>query len=143
MRDLDTAIQIGMPPILLIAQSIPLPAGDSSVYLEAVRTLGVLAVLAWYLWYTTSVSNPKILEAAAKEREANSASHRAEREAMTRAYREEVDQKRADFLAAMVAQRKEFQESLHAATETFRDAIDKVTCRFDGSDHPCSNKPSS
>lgn len=144
MRALDTTLHIGIPTALVfIAQTIPLPDGSNGIVMEAVRSLGVLVVLAWYLWYTTSISNPRILEAAAKEREANAESHRLERVAMTAAYREEVDQKRADFLAAMVAQRKEFQETLAAATDSFRAAIDKVTCRFDGEQHSCSNKPSS
>lgn len=117
------------PAVWFIAQSIPMPAPDSNgvSVAEIIKNLGVLFVLAWYLWYNTSVALPRILEAASKEREANAIQHRAEREAMTAAYSQEVDRKRTDFLKAMSEQRVEFRQALDDLT----DAIRSTGCKFE------------
>lgn len=138
MKALDAVIQYATPVILVIAQSIPIPDVNNSIVMEAVRSLGVLIVLAWYLWYTTSVSNPKILDAAAKEREASATAHRAERESITAAHKLESDQKRTDFLQAMACQRQEFQSSLTHATDAFKVAVDRIACKFENRDPPCT-----
>lgn len=135
MKSLDTVLHYIAPSFLVVlAQSIPLPEGSGS-YAEIVRSLGVLVVLAWYMWYTTSVSTPRILESAAKEREISAQAHREEREIMTTADRAEHDQKRKDFLDAMAAQRHEFQLSLTAQTEAFKGSIEKIACKFERQTH--------
>lgn len=136
LNTLDTVIQLGIPPILILAQALPLPDATHDLYLEAIRSLGVLIVLAWYLWYNTSVSQPRLLDSAAKEREMSNEAHRAERASMAQAVRSESDQKRVDFLAAIADQRHEFQETLQAATNTFTTTIEKISCKYE--DPPCS-----
>ncbi len=132
MRTLETTLHYVVPSFLVVlAQAIPLPEGANGSWAEIVRSLGVLVVLAWYMWYTTSVSNPKILEAAAKERENSAITHKQER-----------DQSRADMIAALTDQRKEFNVALSAATDAFRESLDKITCKFEHHELPCSKKPS-
>lgn len=127
MRTLDTTLHYVVPSFLVVlAQAIPLPEGAGGSWAEIVRSLGVLVVLAWYMWYTTSVSNPKILEAAAKERETSAKTHKEER-----------DQSRADMIAALTEQRKEYNGALLAATDAFKASLDKITCKFEHRDPPC------
>tara|TARA_R110000868_G_scaffold113327_1_gene304251 strand:- start:447 stop:815 length:369 start_codon:yes stop_codon:yes gene_type:complete len=120
MKLLDAAIQWLVPPGLLIAQTTTLPdALAGNIYMELVRSLGVLVVLAWYLYYQTSVAMPRIMEIASQEREA-----------IARLHMQELDQKRKDYSEQMDAQRAMLVSALVTSNETFRSTVEKIACKF-------------
>jgi len=95
-------------------------ASGMSQYTTLFSSLGVAAILGWYLWYTTSVSFPR-LSAQHLDRfdEMLTRQERVVSE-LTKSFRETNSEQRHDFLDSIDEERKSMREMVSSLQSTFQ-----------------------
>jgi hypothetical protein len=104
-----------LPAVIAAATSLKLFAQEVSVSPgigSLIGNVGVLGILVWYLWYNTSVSQPKALDKFSNEQAALRESSEREQAALRAAFASEQKELRAAFASEQASLRDSFAEEL-------------------------------
>lgn len=125
------AISFGLK---LFAQ-VPSPAIDPGLG-SLIGNLGVVVVLAWFLYYTTTKSQPDMLarfaaenEKSRQERETERISHEKEAGAWRVSHEQQMDELRSMLIQALqdsARTRKDMRDAVHDVKDTANTAIVKA-----------------
>lgn len=90
-----------------------------SQYTSLFSSLGVAAILGWYLWYTTSVSFPKISAQHLERFDSMLTNQDKVVSNMTKAFKDVSAEQRRDFLDALAEERQNTRDMVNMMKESF------------------------
>lgn len=111
-------------------------ATGMSQYTTLFSSLGVAAILGWYLWYTTSVSFPRLSSQHLDRFDEMLLRQEHVVAELTRNFRELNSEQRHDFLDSIEAERKDIREVLLDIQSTFRCSAAHLIRPLPEGDHP-------